>query len=160
MPELYLDDLAAGQTFRSGRLTVDEAQIKRFAAAFDPQPFHLDEVAARESLFGELIASGWHTAAVTMRLLVGSDFRPAGGLIGAGVDELRWPTPVRPGDELHLVSEILEVRTSKSRPDRGLIKLRTTTFNQSDEPVQIFVGNLVVPRRPAADDRTRDAGGT
>ena len=95
-----------------------------------------------------------------MRLLVGSDFRPAGGLIGAGVDELRWPTPVRPGDELHLVSEILEVRTSKSRPDRGLIKLRTTTFNQSDEPVQIFVGNLVVPRRPAADDRTRDAGGT
>ena len=160
MPELYLDDLAAGQTFRSGRLKVDEAQIKRFAAAFDPQPFHLDEAAARESLFGELIASGWHTAALTMRLLVGGEFKPAGGLMGAGVDELRWPKPVRPGDELHLVSEILEVRTSKSRPDRGLIKLRTTTLNQNDEPVQVFVGNLVVPRRPAAPGRTPDAGGT
>ena len=160
MTDLYLDDLAPGQTFRSGRLTVDEVQIKSFAAAFDPQPFHLDEGAARGSLFGELIASGWHTAALTMRLLVGSEFKPAGGLIGAGVDELRWPRPVRPGDELHLVSEILEVRASRSRPDRGLIKVRTTTFNQNDEAVQIFVGNLVVARRPPADGRTPDGDDT
>jgi acyl dehydratase len=159
MPELYLEDLAAGQTFRSGRLTVDEAQIKGFAAAFDPQPFHLDSAAARESLFGELIASGWHTAALTMRLLVGSEFKPAGGLIGAGVEELRWPKPVRPGDELHLVSEILQVRASKSRPERGLIRLKTTTFNQNDEPVQIFVGNLVVPRRARTGGRTPDDDG-
>jgi acyl dehydratase len=159
MPELYLEDLAAGQTFRSGRLTVDEAQIKSFAATFDPQPFHLDAAAARESLFGELIASGWHTAALTMRLLVGSEFKPVGGLIGAGVEELRWPKPVRPGDELRVVSEILDVRASKSRRDRGLIRLRTTTFNQNDEPVQIFVGNLVVPRRPGADGRTPDGDG-
>jgi acyl dehydratase len=160
MPELYLEDLAAGQTFRSGRLKVDEAQIKSFAAVFDPQPFHLDEAAARESLFGELIASGWHTAALTMRLLVGGEFKPVGGLIGAGVDELRWPKPVRPGDELHLVSEILDVRASKSRADRGLIKVKITTFNQNDEPVQMFVGNLVVSRRPAANGRTPDGGGT
>jgi acyl dehydratase len=159
MPELYLEDLAAGQTFRSGRLTVDEAQIKSFAATFDPQPFHLDAAAARESLFGELIASGWHTAALTMRLLVGSEFKPVGGLIGAGVEELRWPKPVRPGDELRVVSEILDVRASKSRRDRGLIRLRTTTFNQNDEPVQIFVGNLVVPRRPGVDGRTPDGDG-
>src|SRR5690349_7175419 len=111
MTDLYLEDLAAGQTYGSaGRLQVSVEDIKRFAAAFDPQPFHLDEVAARRSLFGELIASGWHTAAMTMRLLVGSEFRPAGGVIGAGVEELRWPQPVRPGDELRVESEILEVR--------------------------------------------------
>ena len=150
MRELYLEDLAAGQTFRSGRLRVQEDDIKSFAAAFDPQPFHLDAAAARGSFFGELIASGWHTAALTMRLLVEGEFRPAGGLIGAGIQELRWPKPVRPGDELHLQSEILDVRASKSRPDVGLIELRTTTFNQNDEPVQVFVGNLVVPRRPDA----------
>jgi len=97
MPGLYLEDLAAGQTFRSGRLRVAEEQIKRFAAEFDPQPFHLDEAAARNTMFAGLAASGWHTAALTMRLLVDSELKPAGGLIGAGFDELRWPKAVRPG---------------------------------------------------------------
>lgn len=120
--------------------------MKSFAAEFDPQPFHLDEQAARGSLFGGLAASGWHTAAVTMRLLVESELKPAGGIIGAGFDEFRWPGPVRPGNELRVECEILEVRPSKSRPDQGMVKFRTTTLNQHDEVVQMTVGNLVVPR--------------
>jgi acyl dehydratase len=100
-------------------------------------------------MFRGLAASGWHTAALTMRLLVESEFKPAGGIIGAGFDELRWPRPVRPGDELRVESEVLEVRPSKSRPNQGWIKLRITTLNQNEEPVQIFVGNLIVPSRPA-----------
>jgi acyl dehydratase len=145
----YLEDFAAGQTFESGRLRVERDRIKSFAAEFDPQPFHLDEEAARQSLFGGLAASGWHTAAMTMRLLVESDLKPAGGILGAGFDEFRWPKPVRAGDELHLRIEVLETRASKSRPDQGVIKVRTTTLNQNDEPVQVSVGNLIVPRRPA-----------
>ena len=149
MAEHYLDDFAVGQTFGSGRMRVDEDRIKSFAAEFDPQPFHLDAEAARKSLFGGLAASGWHTAALTMRLLVESEIKPVGGIVGAGFDEFRWPRPVRPGDELRVESEVLEVRASKSRPEQGIIKVRTTTLNQNGEAVQIFVGNLVVPRRPA-----------
>ena len=145
--ERYLEDFEAGQTFRSGRMRVDVDRIKSFAAEFDPQPFHLDERAASDSIFGGLAASGWHTAAITMRLLVESDLAPAGGIVGAGFDELRWPRPVRPGHELHVESEVLEVRPSKSRPEQGLVKLRTTTLNQDEQVVQISVGNLVVPRR-------------
>jgi acyl dehydratase len=144
----YLEDFTAGQKFGSGRIKVDEARVKSFAAEFDPQPFHLDDAAARDTIFRGLAASGWHTAAITMRLLVESDVKPAGGIVGAGFDEFRWPRPVRPGDELHIEAEVLEVRPSKSRPDQGMIKLRTTTLNQNGEPVQISVGNLVVPRRP------------
>lgn len=147
MSERYLEDFAAGQTFGSGRVRVDKERIKSFAAEFDPQPFHLDEEAARNSVFQGLAASGWHTAALTMRLLVESEFKPAGGVVGAGFDEFRWPRPVRPGDDLHLEIEVLEARPSKSRPDQGLIKVRTTTLNQNDEPVQVHVGNLIVPRR-------------
>jgi len=150
MSGMYLEDFAAGQRFGSGRMTVETDRIKSFAAEFDPQPFHVDEAAARHSMFQGLAASGWHTAAVTMRLLVESEFKPAGGIIGAGFDEFRWPRPVRPGDELHLDIEVLEVRPSKSRPDQGLVKLRTTTVNQNGEAVQIHVGNLVVPRRNGA----------
>jgi acyl dehydratase len=145
----YLEDFSAGQKFESGRLRVDRDRVKSFAAEFDPQPFHLDEEAAKRSLFGGLAASGWHTAALTMKLLVESELKPAGGILGAGFDEFRWPKPVRPGDELHLDIEVLETRASKSRPDQGVIKLRTTTLNQNNEPVQISVGNLIVPRRPA-----------
>jgi acyl dehydratase len=145
----YLEDFAAGQTFGSGRMQIAKERIQTFAAEFDPQPFHLDEHAARETIFGGLAASGWHTAAVTMRLLVESDLKPAGGIVGAGFDEFRWPRPVRPGDELRVESEVLEVRPSRSHPDQGLIKVRTTTFNQNSEAVQVTVGNLVVPRRPA-----------
>jgi acyl dehydratase len=145
----YLEDFEPGQKFGSGRLAVEAARVKSFAAEFDPQPFHLDEEAARQSLFGGLAASGWHTAAMTMRLLVESDLKPAGGIIGAGFDEFRWPKPVRPGDELHLHIEVIETRASKSRPDQGLIKIRTTTLNQNEEPVQVSVGNLIVLRRAA-----------
>ena len=147
MTERYLEDFHVGQTFGSATLRVDAERIKRFAAEFDPQPFHLDEESARETMFDGLAASGWHTAALTMRLLVQSDLKPAGGLIGAGVEELRWPRPVRPGDELRIASEVIEVRPSRSRPQEGWIKLRTTTLNQKGEPVQIFVANLLVPRR-------------
>lgn len=150
MKVFYLEDFAVGQTFNSGRLRVDALEIKSFAAQYDPQPFHLDETAAQQSMFRGLAASGWHTAAMTMRLLVGSEFQPAGGLIGAGMDELNWPKPVRPGDELHLNIEIIGVRSSKSRPSQGFIRVRTTTLNQHDEPVQVFVGNLLVIARPAA----------
>lgn len=145
---LYLDDIVQGHRFNgTTRIRVDEDRIKGFAAEFDPQPFHLDEAAAAASVFRGLAASGWHTAAVTMRLLVEGEFKPAGGIVGAGIDELRWPRPLRPGDELRVESEVLEVRPSKSRPDQGLVKLRTTTLNQDGEAVQISVANVLVPRR-------------
>jgi acyl dehydratase len=148
MTQRYLEDFAVGQVFRSGTLRIDIERIKRFAAEFDPQPFHLDETVARDAIFRGLVASGWHTAAVTMRLLVESELKPAGGIVGVGFDEFRWPRPVRPGDELRVESEVLEVRPSRSRPNQGLIKLRTTTLNQNGEAVQATVGTLVVPRRP------------
>ncbi|HJS21169.1 MAG TPA: MaoC family dehydratase [Steroidobacteraceae bacterium] len=144
----YLEDFAAGQVYAgSGHLRVETDRIKSFATEFDPQPFHLNEEAARASFFRGLAASGWHTAALTMRLLVDSDLKPAGGIIGAGFDELRWPLPVRPGDELRVESEILEVRPLKSRADRGVVKVKTTTLNQRGEAVQVSVGNLFVSRR-------------
>jgi acyl dehydratase len=149
MTKQYLEDFAAGQVYRSNRLEVDRGQILAFASQFDPQPYHLDEELARKSVFKGLVASGWHTAAVTMRLLVESDFQPADGILGVGLEELSWPRPVRPGDELRVESEVLEVRPSKVRTDRGVIRVRTTTFNQNGQPVQIFTGNLLVPRRPA-----------
>ena len=144
----YLEDFAPGEKYGGRtRLAVSAERIKSFAAEFDPQPFHLDDAAARASIFRGLAASGWHTAAMTMRLLVESDLQPAGGIVGAGFDEFRWPLPVRPGDELRVEIEVLEVRPSKSRADIGVVKIRTTTLNQKDEPVQINVGNLMVPRR-------------
>jgi acyl dehydratase len=147
MTERYLEDFEIGQIFGSGRLRIEAERAKTFAAEFDPQPMHLDEEAARHAIFGGLTASGWHTAAVTMRLLVEGELKPAGGIVGAGFEEFRWPRPVRPGDELHLESEVLAVRPSNSRPDRGLIRVRTTTLNQNDEAVQVLVATLVVPRR-------------
>jgi acyl dehydratase len=144
---MFLEDLTVGQTFRSGTVTVDLERSRAFAAEFDPQPFHLDEAAGAGSLFGGLVASGWYTAALSMRLMVESDFRIAGGLIGAGVEEIRWPRPVRPGDVLRVESEILDVRPSQSKPDRGIARVRNTTLNQNDEPVMIQVAKLIVPRR-------------
>ncbi len=151
MTAIYLEDLAVGQKFGSGRARVDAAAIKAFASEFDPQPFHLDEEAAKESFFRGLAASGWHTAALTMRLLVTGDFTPAGGVVGAS-NEITWSRPVRPGDELRVESEVLEVRPSKSRPRQGLVKVRSTTFNQNDEPVQVLIANLIVPRRTSAGE--------
>jgi len=150
----YLEDFEPGQKFGSGQLSVEATRIKSFAAEFDPQPFHLNEDSARETFFNGLAASGWHTAAMTMRLLVDSELKPAGGIIGAGFDEMRWPRPVRPGDRLHVESEVLDVRPSKSRPDQGVIKVRTTTLNQNGESVQLFVGNLIVLRRSTSSGET------
>jgi acyl dehydratase len=147
---IWLEHFAPGQKYVSGTLRVDTAAIKAFATQFDPQPFHLDEGAARSSFFGGLAASGWHTAALTMRLLVASDFRPAGGIIGSRAEELKWPRAVRPGDELHVEAEVLEVRASSSRPDHGFVKCRTTTVNQNGEPVQVLVMNLLVQRNNAS----------
>jgi acyl dehydratase len=155
MIERYLEDFEPGQTYRSQRIRIDADRMKRFAAEFDPQPFHLDEKAAADSIFRGLAASGWYTAAITMRLLVQSDLKPAGGIVGAGFDEFRWPRPVRPGDELWIESEVLEIRASKSRPGQGVIKVRTTTMNQNNEPVQVNVGNLIVPRRPTSSRESK-----
>jgi acyl dehydratase len=128
-------------------VSVDADSIKAFARQFDPQPFHLDEATAARTFFGGLAASGWHTAAITMKLLVKGGLPLAGGIIGAGVEEVRWPRPVRPGDRLRVESEVLEVRPSRSRPEQGLAKIRTTTLNQNGEPVQVMTSNLIVPRR-------------
>jgi len=147
---LFLEALHVGQRFSSGLHTIDEAQIKAFAAQFDPQPFHLDGEAAKATLFGGLAASGWHTAAITMKLLVESGLPLAGGIIGSG-GEISWPKPTRPGDTLTVLSEIEEVTPSRSRSDRGMIRVRNETRNQHSEIVQILIAKLVVPRRtPAA----------
>jgi acyl dehydratase len=146
--ERFFEDFQVGQKFRSGTTTVTAEGIKSFAAEFDPQPFHLDEDEARRSFFGALAASGWHTAAMVMRMIVESDLRPAGGTIGAGVEDLRWPRAVRPGDVLHVEGEVLEVRASRSRPDLGIVKIRATALNQAGEPVQISTPVLMVRRQP------------
>ena len=144
----YFEDFAVGQKYASARRRcVGKAEITAFAAEYDQQPFHLDETAARDTIFAGLAASGWHTAALTMSLIVGSEFRPAGGIVGFG-GELQWLKPVRPGDELRVESEIIELRDSRSRPDQGLVKVRVTTFNQHGEAVQTFTPTLLVNRRP------------
>jgi acyl dehydratase len=147
---LYLDDLRAGQRFTTGTHTVDEEEIREFARRFDPQPFHLDPEAARATLFAGLAASGWHTAALTMRLQVESGPPIAGGLVGAG-GRIDWPRPTRPGDTLRVESEVVEVRPSRTRPDRGIVTVLSTTLNQRDEVVQTLTADLVVPRRSGAD---------
>ncbi len=142
---LYLDDLHVGQRFTSGAHLIDEAQIKAFAQQFDPQSFHLDAESARETFFEGLAASGWHTAAISMRLVVES-LPIRGGIVGAG-GELTWPTPTRPGATLHVESEILELRPSRSHPDRGMAIIRSETVNQLGEIVQVLTAKLIVPRR-------------
>jgi acyl dehydratase len=143
----YFDDLQIGQRFVSASRTMSEAEIKAFAREFDPQPFHLDEELATRSLFAGLSASGWHTAAVTMRLMVDGAAPIAGGVIGVG-GEIEWPRPVRPGDTLQVHTEVVAAVPSRSRPDRGVVTIRCETRNQSGEPVQVFVGKLIVPKRP------------
>jgi acyl dehydratase len=143
---VFLEDLRVGQRFVSGTHRIDEEQIRVFAQQFDPQPFHLDAESAKATLFGGLVASGWHTAAITMRLLVHGGLPIAGGLIGAG-GEITWPSPVRPGAVLHVESEILELRPSRSRPDRGVVTVRSETRDQQGVVVQVLVARLVVPRR-------------
>ena len=149
MTVLYFEEFSVGQRFPgSGRYVVDASGIKSFAAAYDPEPFHLDEAAgAMNPVLRGLTASGWHTASITMRLIVESELQPAGGIIGLGVDEIRWLRPVRVGDELRVETEVLDLRPSESRPTQGIVKVRTTTLNQTNEPVQILVSNLLVERR-------------
>lgn len=146
MNPLHLEDLHPGQTFTSSTHTLTAEEVVAFAQSYDPQPFHLDDAAAKSTLFGGLAASGWHTAAISMRLLVTSGPPIAGGIIGSG-GELLWPRPTYPGDTLHVVSEILEVTPSRSRPDRGMVLIRNETRNQRGEVVQSFTPRLVVPRR-------------
>ena len=151
MSELYLEDLHIGDRFGSDTIKVTQESIFEFARQFDPQPFHLEVEAAEKSIFGELTASGWHTAAMSMRLFVTGKFKPVGGSIGLAVDELRWPQPVRPGDVLQVETEILDVRKSRSKPDRGIIRIRNVTTNQRGEIVQTFMAFVMVQRRPLAE---------
>jgi acyl dehydratase len=148
MTELYLEDLHVGDRFGSAELVVTEQDIISFAREFDPQPFHLDSSAAEQSVFKGLVASGWHTAAMSMKLFVTGGLQLVGGSVGLGVDELRWPRPVKPGDTLRLETEILDVRPSKSKPDRGVIRIRNVTTNQDGQLVQTFVASVLVRRRP------------
>jgi acyl dehydratase len=144
---LYFEDFHVGQRFTSATHAMQVDEIKAFARQFDPQPFHLDEEAAKRSVFGGLVASGWHTAAISMRLQVESGLPIAGGMIGLG-GELTWPRPTYPGDVLVVVSEVEEVTPSRSRPDRGTVKVRSETRNQREEVVQILTARMLVPRRP------------
>lgn len=143
---LYLEDLTIGQKFTSPTHALDAEQIKAFASQFDPQPFHTDEAAARDTFFGGLAASGWHTAALTMKLLTSTKPGIAGGLVGAG-GEIAWPQPTRPGDVLQVTSEILEVKPSRSKPERGMAVMRSETKNQRGEVLQILTSRLIVPKR-------------
>jgi acyl dehydratase len=145
--KLYLDDLRVGKRFNSGTYRMDEDRMKAFAAEFDPQPFHLDETVARESVFRGLAASGWHTAAATMRLLVTGEMQLAGGLIGLD-GEIAWPKPTRAGDTLRVESEIVEILPSRSKPNQGIVKVRSATINQAGEEVQVFTAKLLVFKRP------------
>ena len=143
---LYLDALYVGQRFTSGTHRMEAARIKEFAAEFDPQPFHLDEAAAESSVFKGLAASGWHTAAVAMRLLVSGGPPFANGIIGFGGD-FAWPRPTRPGDILHVVTEIIEITPSRSKPYQGVVTIRSTMLNQNGEAVYLLTAKLLVFRR-------------
>jgi len=146
---LYLEDLHVGQQFTSGSYLMEKDRIKEFAAEFDPQPFHLDESAAGESIFRGLAASGWHTAAVTMRLLVSDGLPLANGIIGLG-GEIAWPRPTRPGDTLRVESEIVDISPSRSKPNQAIVTVRSTTFNQNREPVYLFTAKVLVFRRASS----------
>jgi acyl dehydratase len=146
---LYLEDLEVGQRYTSGVYQIEEERMKAFAAEFDPQPFDLDEAAGQASVFRGLAASGWFTASVAMRLLVESGLHIANGLIGLG-GEISWPRPTRAGDTLRVESEILEIVQSRSKPNQGIVTIRSTTLNQNDEVAQVFTSRCLVFRRPRA----------
>ncbi len=152
--QMFYEDLAVGRIYRSASLEVTLEEITTFAARYDPQPFHLDPGAGEQSVFGGLVASGWLTASLTMRLMVTSEFRFGSGVVGLGVDSLRWPQPVRPGDTLAAAVEVVAMRATASQPEHGVVKIRTTTTNQRDEPVQIMVSNVLVRRRGAGSPAT------
>ncbi|HXO21440.1 MAG TPA: MaoC family dehydratase [Thermoanaerobaculia bacterium] len=147
---LYLEDFHPGDEAESGSRTVTREAIVAFAREFDPQPLHLDEEAAKRSPYGGLIASGWHTAALCMRLVVDTALGDETGSLGSpGVDELRWLKPVRPGDTLAVKIEVLEAVPSRSKPDRGVVRLRYTVRNQHGEDVMTMLAMGIMRRRPA-----------
>ena len=148
LESIYLEDLSVGQRFTSGTYLMEETRIKAFAAEFDPQPFHLDQSAAEASVFKGLVASGWHTAAVAMRLLVTGGLPIANGIIGFG-GEISWPRPTRPGDLLRLESEVVDIVPSRSKPQQGIVTVRITALNQDSEPVYLFTAKVLVFRRPS-----------
>jgi acyl dehydratase len=147
MEQLYLEDLRVGQRFASGTYVMEAPRIKAFAAEFDPQPFHIDESAAEATVFKGLAASGWHTAAVAMRLLVMGGLPFANGIVGLG-GEIAWPRPTRPGDILHVESEIIEITPSRSKPHQAIVTVRGTMFNQNGDAVYLLMAKLLVLRRP------------
>ncbi|MCF7689490.1 MAG: MaoC family dehydratase [Cephaloticoccus sp.] len=146
---IYFEDLEVGSTYHSPEHEMTPEEIVTFARQYDPQDFHTDAEAAKATLFGHLVASGWHTAAVTMGLMVRSNLELDGGVIGQGVESLRWPRPVLPGDRLRVVMEIIEIGTERTRTGRGRAKLRCRTFNQNDKVVQEMIANLVIACRRA-----------
>lgn len=148
MSELYFDDLKVGDRFTSERYQLSAAAIVEFAREFDVQPFHLDAAAAKETVFEGLAASGWHTAAVAMRLFT-TTLRFHGGAVGLGVDELRWPIAVRPDDTIQLETEILELRASRSKPQYGIVRIRNVAQNQNGAVVLSYMANALVRRRSA-----------
>ncbi len=145
-PYIYFEDCAVGQTFNAGPVTVTQDDIIAFAREYDPQDFHTDPVKARDTVFGELVASGWHTAALAMRMIVAATPKMKGGMVGRAVENISWPRPVRPGDVLSLAIEIAELRLSKSAPDRGLMRTKNTVVNQNGETVMTMEAVVFVPR--------------
>jgi len=144
----YFEDLKPGQKFGTAEHTMTAEEIIGFGRQFDPQAFHVDPVAARDTLFGQLVASGWHTAAVSMRLMVQGEMKLDGGVIGQAMESMRWPRPVLPGDRLHVVSEVIDLRPAPARADRGLLVLRCRTYNQHGKVVQDMTATLLIARRP------------
>ena len=147
--EYYYEDFEAGQQFRSPRsYTIEKESAVAFAREYDPQSQHIDEQEAKDSIFGELVVSGWHTAAATMRLKTETElFKVANGLVGMGLENVRWPMPTRPGDTLRIVVTVMQKRLSNSRPDKGIVKYKVETFNQRDELVMEMKTAVLVPRR-------------
>ena len=151
MATIHFDDFAPGQVYPLGRRTLARDEVVAFARDWDPQPFHLDEQASARSIYGGLIASGWHTVCVFMRLFADGLLQRSAAMGSPGVDEVRWLRPVRPGDTLEARLEVLEVRPSRSKPDRGIIRIRNVTTNQNGEVVQSFLASVLVRRKPATD---------
>ena len=146
----YFEDLKIGDKFTAADYEMTAEEIIAFGRQYDPQPFHTDPVAARSTLFGQLVASGWHTAAVSMRLMVQGEMELDGGVIGQAMESMRWPRPVLPGDRLRVVSEVVELRPAPARPDRGLLVLRCRTYNQHGKVVQDMTATLLIARRPSS----------
>lgn len=146
-PQMYYEDLVVGRVYTTGLIEISAEEAATFAARYDPQPFHVDLAAAQQSVFGGIVASGWLTAALTMRLMVEGALGVGGGVVGLGVDLLRWPQPVRPGDTLTALVEVMTMRVSESKPAWGVVKLRTLTTNQTGAVVQEMLSNILVPRR-------------